>query len=207
MVNHAQITRFAKPQVNKSRGFSAKTNHGLNHANHGTSKNAGQEITRKSRQITRHQITNPTVPVGDGGSVVIAETEHLVARNRTSARQAGAKSERAIADYLAAALNDDRVDRRVKRGVKDRGDISGLRIHGQRLVIEVKDCARVDLPGWTTEAHLEAGNDDALTGVVVAKRRGTTNPGKWWVHMTVDDLLALLTGQRHGHRAEDAAAS
>jgi hypothetical protein len=128
-----------------------------------------------------------------------------VARSRTSARSAGTKSERAVADYLAATLNDDRVDRRVRNGAKDRGDISGIRVHGQRLVIEVKDCARTDLPAWTQEAHIEAGNDDALTGVVIAKRRGTTNPGKWWVHMTVDDLAALITGQRHGHRQDVVA--
>jgi len=51
-------------------------------------------------------------------------------------------------------------------------------------------------------AFERAGNDDALVGVVVAKRRGTADPGRWWVHMTVDDLLALLTGQRHGHRKD-----
>lgn len=127
-------------------------------------------------------------------------------RNRRSARSAGSRTERVVADYLAAALDDDRIDRRVKTGAKDRGDIGGLRVHGQRLVVEVKDCARQDLPAWTREAHLEAGNDDALTGVVVAKRRGTTNPGEFWVHMTVDDLAALITGQRHGHRAEERIA-
>lgn len=129
-----------------------------------------------------------------------------MARTRRSARNAGARTERAVADYLATQLEDDRIDRRVKRGTKDRGDISGLRVHGQRLVVEVKDCARQDLPAWTNEAHTEAGNDDALAGVVIAKRRGTQNPGKYWVHMTVDDLLALMTGQQHGHRAEEAVA-
>lgn len=127
-----------------------------------------------------------------------------MARSRSSARAAGAKSERVVADYLAQALNDDRIDRRVKTGARDRGDIGGIRHHGQRLVIEVKDCARQDLPGWTGEAHTEAGNDDALVGVVIAKRRGTTDPGRFWVHMTVDDLLALLTGERHGHRKDIA---
>jgi hypothetical protein len=34
---------------------------------------------------------------------------------------------------------------------------------------------------------------DALVGVVIAKRRATSDPGKCWVHMNVDDLLALLT--------------
>ena len=109
-----------------------------------------------------------------------------------------------VADYLAQALEDDRIDRRVKRGSADRGDIGGLRIHGQRLVVEVKDVAKTDLPGWTREAHVEACNDDALVGVVVAKRRGTTDPGQYWAMMTLDDLLALITGQRHGHRKDIA---
>jgi hypothetical protein len=33
-------------------------------------------------------------------------------------------------------------------------------------------------------------------GVVVAKRRGKTDPLSQWVHMEVRDLVALLTGQR-----------
>jgi len=127
-----------------------------------------------------------------------------MARNRASAKAAGARAERNLADYLAAALGDDRIDRRVKRGIKDRGDVSGVRAHGQRVVVEVKDCSTAKLPQWTAEAHHEAGNDDALVGVVIAKRRGTTDPGKWWVHLTVDDLLALLTGHRHGHRQDFA---
>lgn len=125
-------------------------------------------------------------------------------RSRRSARQAGTATERKVADYLAAALDDDRIDRRVKTGSKDRGDIGGLRIHSQRVVVEVKDCSRVDLPGWTGQAHTEAGNDDALLGLVISKRVGTQDPGRYWVHMTVDDLLALLTGQRHGHRQDYA---
>jgi hypothetical protein len=53
-----------------------------------------------------------------------------------------------------------------------------------------------------TEAHIEAGNDDALVGIVIHKRHGAANPGQQWVSCTVDDLLALLTGDRHGHRLE-----
>lgn len=70
-----------------------------------------------------------------------------MARSHRSARTAGTRTERAVADYLAAALDDDRIDRRVKRGVNDRGDISGVRVHGRRVVVETKDCARQDLPG------------------------------------------------------------
>ena len=126
-----------------------------------------------------------------------------VTRNRSSAKSAGTRTERAVADYLAQQLDTD-IDRRVKTGAKDRGDIAGLKHWGNRLVVEVKDCARTDLPAWTTQAHIEASNDDALMGFVVAKRRGTTNPGQFWVHMTLDDLLALLSGERHGHRKDIA---
>lgn len=123
-------------------------------------------------------------------------------RSHRSARSAGTRFERAVADYLAATLEDDRIDRRVRNGAKDRGDISGLRVHGQRLVVECKDTTRVCLPEWTAQAHAEAGNDDALVGVVIHKRNRVGDPGRQWVSMTVDDLAALITGQRHGHRRD-----
>jgi len=141
-----------------------------------------------------------------------------VTRNHRSARKAGTAAEVHTADYLAVTLGDDRIERRARFGAKDRGDISGLRAHGRRVVVEVKAvshqacprCKRVSglaLPAWTAEAHLEAGNDDALVGVVVSKRKGVVNPGQWWVHMTVDDLCALLDGARHGHRRDMLAVS
>ena len=48
-------------------------------------------------------------------------------RNHRSAKKAGTALERDVADYLAAMLNDDRIERRARNGVKDRGDISGLK--------------------------------------------------------------------------------
>lgn len=112
-------------------------------------------------------------------------------RSRASARAAGARFERSIADWLAQNL-DDRIDRRVKTGAKDRGDIGGVRHRGERVVLECKDTTRTDLAGWIREAHLEARHDDARIGVVVHKRRGTTNPAQQWVHMTLEDLAWLL---------------
>ena len=119
-------------------------------------------------------------------------------RNRASAKAAGSRFERTIADYLAAVLQDDRIDRRPKAGAKDRGDIGGLRIHGQRIVAECKDTARLSLPAWTAEAHIEAGNDDALVGVVISKRQGVGDPARQWVHMELRDLVSLITGQQQG---------
>ena len=117
-------------------------------------------------------------------------------RSRASAKQAGTRFERVIADWLKETIGDDRIDRRVKTGSKDRGDITGIRCHGKRVVLECKDVAILNLPGWVAQAHLEAGNDDALTGLVIHKRRGHANPGDQWVTCTVRDLVALLTGQQ-----------
>lgn len=116
-------------------------------------------------------------------------------RSRRSAKAAGTRFEGLIAAALRYALDDDRIERRARFGAKDRGDIGGVRAHGQRVVIECKDAARLDLPGWTREAHIEAGNDDALVGVVVHKRRGVGDPLQQWVSMTLADFVALLTGQ------------
>ena len=116
-------------------------------------------------------------------------------RTRKSAKAAGAQFESLVARYLAEHV-DDRVERRRLSGRGDRGDIGGLRHMGQRLVVETKNYGGQLKPAeWTKEAHIEAGNDDALVGIVVAKRRGTSNPGEQWVLMTLADLVALLTGE------------
>lgn len=116
-------------------------------------------------------------------------------RNRASAKAAGARFERLIADHLAEHV-DDRIDRRVKTGANDKGDIAGLRVHGQRVAIECKDYGGRIQPGpWLNEAETERGNDGALAGLVVAKRRGTTDPGDQIVLCTVRDLIAIVTGE------------
>lgn len=118
-------------------------------------------------------------------------------RSRQSAKQAGAKFEKDIADYLAEHV-DDRIERRRTEGANDRGDIASVRTrHNERIVIEAKNYGgRLEPAGWTKEAEAERDNDNALVGIVVAKRLGTTAPGKQWLIGTVDDLVALLTGIR-----------
>jgi hypothetical protein len=100
-----------------------------------------------------------------------------------------------VADYLAAHV-DDRIDRRVKSGAKDRGDIGGLRVHGHRVVVECKNVTKPAISAWLAEAEVERGNDDALVGIVAAKRHGKGHPEDQLVHMTLGTLVALLTGSR-----------
>lgn len=120
-------------------------------------------------------------------------------RSRASAKSAGTRHETVIARYLTTHV-DDRIERRARNGGKDRGDLSGMRLGpslgGGRVVAELKNTARINLAGWAAEAELERGNDDALVGLVISKRHGVSDPGAQWVHMTVRDLIALLTGRR-----------
>lgn len=111
-------------------------------------------------------------------------------------RQKGSTFERATADYLAAALDDDGIDRQVKTGNKDKGDIRGVRIHGQRIAVECKNLARLNVSAALTEAEVERGNLDALAGVVVAKRHGKGQPGDQLVYMSLADFAAILSGHR-----------
>lgn len=101
-----------------------------------------------------------------------------------------------MADYLARHVSDF-IDRRVKTGARDKGDLAGVRAHGERVVVEVKDYGGRFLIGpWLREVEVERANDDAVAGVVVIKRRGVSDPGSQVVVTTVRDLAALLTGQR-----------
>ena len=118
--------------------------------------------------------------------------ERPMTRTRASAKAAGATFERQVADYLAAEV-DDRIDRRVKTGRADKGDIGGVRLRGHRVVLECKNhTTRIDLPGWYAEAETECAHDDALLGAVVHKRRGTAKPERQWVTMSLGDLARLL---------------
>lgn len=73
-------------------------------------------------------------------------------------------------------------------GYNDKGDIDGC----GPIVIEVKNHKALDLAGWLKELEVEIKNAGVQTGVVIAKRRGTTDVGEWYAVMSVDILLALL---------------
>lgn len=116
-----------------------------------------------------------------------------VTRSRATARKAGSAFESEVVAYLAAHV-DDRIERRARNGSKDRGDVSGLRHMGERVVVECKNHARLDLAGWLAE--VERGNDDAVAGLVVHKRHGKADPAEQLVTLRLVDLVALLTGER-----------
>lgn len=116
-----------------------------------------------------------------------------MSRTRKSARAAGTRFEREIADYLSDQLGNPAIDRMVKSGSKDRGDIANVTDSwGRRLAIECKNAHRLDLPAWTREAQQEAEHYNAHAGVVVHKRHGVGDPGQQWVTLTLDTLIRLI---------------
>ncbi|NUQ95819.1 MAG: hypothetical protein HOY79_04420 [Streptomyces sp.] len=105
--------------------------------------------------------------------------------NRSKAK--GTSAESAIVQYLRA-MGFTQAERRTLNGAYDRGDIAGL----PGVVIEVKNCARQELPGWVAEAEKERDNDGASLGVVWHKRRGKGHPSDWFVTMSGEQFVALL---------------
>lgn len=120
-----------------------------------------------------------------------------MARSRKSAKSAGARFERLVADCLQRYVSEF-IDRKVRTGARDTGDIANLRTpQGQKVVAELKDYGGEFKVGpWLKEAETERINDDAHVGLVIAKRRGFSDPLDQVVLMTVRDYIALTTETR-----------
>ena len=105
--------------------------------------------------------------------------------------------ESATVRYLSWALDDPRIERRHLTGSKDRGDVTGVMLDQERVVIECKNTTRMDVSGHLDEAQTEAGNDGAKYWAVVQKRRGIglksrDAVGQQLVYMTLEQYALLL---------------
>lgn len=88
----------------------------------------------------------------------------------------GTLLESKVVNYLRARLGDSEqtIHREVLHGTKDQGDITGLRIHGQPVVLECKNYSTYTgrLKEWMQKGRTEAGNADAPYWFVVFKQKG-----------------------------------
>lgn len=134
-----------------------------------------------------------------GPESLLAERGVMANRNK----QRGSAFERLIADHFQENWCDDTaefIDRRTLSGKADKGDLVNVRLGRHRVCVETKNCSRIDLAGWVSEAEAEAANDGALAGIVIAKRRGKAAPGAQYAVMTVDTLIAMLhAASSHTH--------
>jgi len=110
----------------------------------------------------------------------------------------GPDFERVMADWFKDQWSH-LIDRRVKTGVRDRGDIGNFHIHGHALTIECKNLKSYDLAEAIREAEKESVNDASLAGIAVVKRRGKRQPGDQYVVMTASVFLTLLKAAMDPH--------
>ena len=111
----------------------------------------------------------------------------------------GSRAERAVADYLIglgipceripAGANLDRGDLWVP-AVAPRGDLHVPLI--EFPAIDVKDHATPRLGEWVDRAAEQAHNAGRRAGIVWHKRRGHSDPGRWFVTTSGEMFLALM---------------
>lgn len=111
--------------------------------------------------------------------------------NRAKAK--GTNAETAVVTYLQSR-GWPYAERRALSGSADKGDVAGI----LGVVLEVKSCAKHDLAGWSAEARKEQHNARAEIGAVVAKKRGTTDPGEFYAVLPFAQLCDLLTAAGYG---------
>lgn len=118
-------------------------------------------------------------------------------------KQKGTLAETAVVRYLRRVLGDSEntIRRETLHGTRDVGDVTGVRIHGEPVVIEVKNHKAYELKQWLGEARLEAGNADAPYYVVAFKPVRVTNPGDY---MVLTDLRTLARIAGHGIIEEES---
>lgn len=103
----------------------------------------------------------------------------------------GSAYERSIVNYLREAGFS--VDRTRAGWSDDRGDVHGISDpHGTPFVIECKNHARLALAGWLGELATEIHNAGGMAGVLVHKKRGTTDPAEQYATLPFGMLVQLL---------------
>lgn len=138
-------------------------------------------------------------------------------RNRASAKKAGADLEIGQEEYWRDILRDPTIYRGRNQGITDKGDLLGVRpwVNHGPLTIECKNEISVKLGPWWKEAEAERANNHTVAyglpphgekekipspaAIIIHKRHGydvRKQPGKQWVTLTVEELIALIRGNR-----------
>lgn len=115
-------------------------------------------------------------------------------------RRRGHQAERDLAKWLRAN-GFPHAERAVRTGwaTKDRasadpGDITGT----PGIVWSVKDVAAENITGWMTELDAMVTGAKADLGLLVHKRRGHADPGRWWCWGEFGDLFILCVAMPYG---------
>ena len=105
----------------------------------------------------------------------------------SKSKQKGTAAETAVVRWLRDN-GFPHAERRALHGTADMGDITGC----GPVVFEVKNHKTMSLAEWIKELETEMLNAKVDTGAVIAKKRGTTDPGEWYAVMPLRILAGLL---------------
>lgn len=95
----------------------------------------------------------------------------------------GTRAESAVVAYLQEApMQFPHAERRALAGASDKGDV--LVGPGVKVVVEVKDHAKLAMSHFLDEAVQEGENAKADLAAAWVKRRGKGSPADWYVVMT-----------------------
>lgn len=108
-------------------------------------------------------------------------------RSGAMSRRKGAGHERDVIAWLRSR-GRPHVERRIAGMADDRGDITGW----PGVVCECKNAAKITLGVWVAQLEAEIVEADADTGVVIIKRKGTTDPGAYYAVTTLDRWERLM---------------
>jgi hypothetical protein len=126
-----------------------------------------------------------------------------IIRHRTGM---GACNQSGVVMANANKIKGDAAEREVTRYLQGSGftasripagsnaDIGDVWLPPPLPAVQVKNVAKLDLSGWCNQVDEQALNANRECGVVVHKRRGKSDPGDWYVTMTLETLTKLLKG-------------
>ncbi len=97
----------------------------------------------------------------------------------------GSAFERLVRDYLAEALPCERIP---AGATLDRGDL-----WTEAAAIQCKNHRALSLGSWLTQTIEQQRNAGKPYGVLVVKRKGTTDPGEQFAILPLSQLRTLLS--------------
>ena len=126
-----------------------------------------------------------------------------LAQRGKSNRRKGLDAERGVVKFLRAngfggAERDVRTAYKVaSRATVDPGDITGT----PGICWQVKDCQVEKVASWLAETEAQrVGSHGTVPaadlGVLVVRRRGKSDPGRWWAWLPLGQVLGLDAGVR-----------
>ena len=109
----------------------------------------------------------------------------------TPQKQKGDRAERAIVEWLHS-LGFTKAHR-IRAGSPD--DIGDIELGVPGVVIEVKDRGKIDLPAWIRKLGLQKANKDAALGVIIVKKRGSSDPFEWSYVLDGASFVNIITAR------------